>query len=186
MGLSTRPQQVKWYLNYISNSQGKESVQHTASLHASQCSKSSLVISSSHPSSAHTQLSIISITAWVAFRFRRGCPPTRSLVEGRHSKVKNIQEDEYDKCCLARKRPSDLQATKPLNEWFVYFNVTWRLLLSADMMLTIAVLKPSNIPTWFQLGSNRLKTSGNGIFPSHNTCVHGNDRMELKFKKKNW
>ena len=50
-------------------------------------------------------------------------------------------------------------------------------------MLKIAVPKLSNIPTWFQLGSNRRKTSGNGIFPSHDTCVHGNDRMELKFKK---
>ena len=105
-------------------------------------------------------------------------------MEGRYSKVKNIQEDEYDKCCLACKRPSDLQVTKPLNEWFVYFDVTWQLLLGTDIMLTIAVPKPSNILTWFQLGSNRCKTSGNGIFPSHNTCVHGNDRMELKFKKK--
>jgi len=76
MGLSTSPWQVKWYLSYISSSQEKESVEHTASLHASQHSKSSSVISSSHPSSAHTWLSIISTTAWVAFHFQWGRPPS--------------------------------------------------------------------------------------------------------------
>jgi hypothetical protein len=57
----------------------------------------------------------------------------------------------------------------------VYFDVTWRRLpLGTDIMLIMAVMKPSNVPTrtWFQLGSCRLKTSRNGIFPYHNTCVH--------------
>ena len=64
------------------------------------------------------------------------------------------------------------------DKWVCLF---WRDLVTttADIILTMEVLKLSNVPTWFQLGSYSSKLIRMAFSISQYMCTHGSDRLEL-------